>query len=125
MKHYCDEHSSRIYAPALRKGDVLFWNSRTIHGSMPTRDDGFSRKSLTAHFLPADLGFGNLFATKDRVAYRVHDGRKYFANQPEYSTKSMVLARIKSLLYNRPHLLRVARKLQRRSISDWTTKRRT
>lgn len=53
VKRHCDENCERIYAPALRKGDVLFWNSRTIHGSMPTQDDAFSRKSLTAHFLPA------------------------------------------------------------------------
>lgn len=47
----------KIFAPSLRKGDVLFWNSGTIHGSRKTVDDKFSRKSFTAHFLPSNLKF--------------------------------------------------------------------
>ena len=47
----------KIFAPSLRKGDVLFWNSGTIHGSKKTVDDKFSRKSFTAHFLPSKLKF--------------------------------------------------------------------
>jgi phytanoyl-CoA hydroxylase len=39
-------------APALRRGDVLFWHAQTIHGSLETRQPQFSRSSLTAHFLP-------------------------------------------------------------------------
>lgn len=39
--------------PALKKGDVLFWNANTIHGSLPTTTPQFSRRSLTAHFIPA------------------------------------------------------------------------
>jgi phytanoyl-CoA hydroxylase len=35
----------------LHKGDVLFWTSRTIHGSLPARERGVSRASLTAHYL--------------------------------------------------------------------------
>jgi phytanoyl-CoA hydroxylase len=38
-------------SPFLAKGDVLFWNSRTVHGSLPARRPGFSRASLTAHYL--------------------------------------------------------------------------
>lgn len=39
-------------APALRKGDVLFWMSKTIHGSLETLQPKFSRSSLTTHFIP-------------------------------------------------------------------------
>jgi phytanoyl-CoA hydroxylase len=39
-------------APALKKGDVLFWNSKTIHGSLETRQPQYSRCSLTAHYIP-------------------------------------------------------------------------
>jgi phytanoyl-CoA hydroxylase len=39
-------------APALQKGDVLFWNSKTIHGSLETRQPEYSRSSLTAHYIP-------------------------------------------------------------------------
>jgi phytanoyl-CoA hydroxylase len=41
-----------LMAPALRKGDVLFWNSGTIHGSLKTQDESFSRKSFTCHYVP-------------------------------------------------------------------------
>jgi phytanoyl-CoA hydroxylase len=39
-------------APALRKGDVLFWAAKTIHGSLPTTEPTRSRRSFTAHFIP-------------------------------------------------------------------------
>ena len=38
--------------PALTKGDVLFWNSKTVHGSLETRQPEYSRSSLTAHYIP-------------------------------------------------------------------------
>lgn len=44
-------------APALRKGDALFWNSRTIHGSLETREPHYSRSSVTAHYIPSSTRF--------------------------------------------------------------------
>ncbi len=44
-------------APALRKGDVLFWSSKTIHGSLKTTQPQFSRSSFTAHFIPQSTKF--------------------------------------------------------------------
>jgi phytanoyl-CoA hydroxylase len=41
-------------SPFLAKGDVLFWTSRTVHGSLPARRPGVSRASLTAHYLRED-----------------------------------------------------------------------
>jgi phytanoyl-CoA hydroxylase len=43
-----------LVAPFLAKGDVLFWNSLTVHGSLQRMRPGVSRASLTAHFLPRD-----------------------------------------------------------------------
>ena len=40
-------------APALSKGDILFWNSLTIHGSLDTQDST-SRSSLTFHTIPSN-----------------------------------------------------------------------
>ena len=37
-------------APFLAAGDVLFWNSLTVHGSLPASRPGVSRTSLTAHY---------------------------------------------------------------------------
>ena len=36
----------------IRKGDVLFWHPNLIHGSSLQNKDGYSRKSLTAHYFP-------------------------------------------------------------------------
>jgi phytanoyl-CoA hydroxylase len=52
-------------APALRKGDVLFWNSKTIHGSLQTAQPQFSRSSMTAHIIPCSTGFLQ-FQTRER-----------------------------------------------------------
>ncbi len=39
-------------APLLRQGDLLLWTSMVIHGSLPTLDERWSRRSLTAHYVP-------------------------------------------------------------------------
>lgn len=44
-------------APAMRKGDVLFWSAKTIHGSLQTRQPDRSRCSYTAHFIPESTDF--------------------------------------------------------------------
>jgi len=97
---------------------VLFWNSRTVHGALPTKDGKFSRKSLTAHYLPSHMAFGNLFTEKDWINYHSYNEHRYFANQPEYSMKAMLISRVKQTLYDHPVALKLARKLQRHSISD-------
>lgn len=42
-----------LRAPVLRCGDVLFWNSRIIHGAFEPLDARITRNSYTAHFIPA------------------------------------------------------------------------
>jgi phytanoyl-CoA hydroxylase len=46
-----------VEAPALRQGDVLFWNSKTIHGSLPTSQAEYSRSSFTGHYIPESHRF--------------------------------------------------------------------
>jgi phytanoyl-CoA hydroxylase len=46
-----------IRAPALAKGDVLFWNALTIHGSLKTQDPRYSRSSVTCHAIPSSRRF--------------------------------------------------------------------
>jgi phytanoyl-CoA hydroxylase len=41
-----------IRAPLLEKGDVLLWNSMTIHGSLDSQDPLHSRSSVTCHAIP-------------------------------------------------------------------------
>jgi len=47
-------HQVGFTAPYLAAGDVLFWNSLTIHGSLPASRKGVSRRSFTAHYLRDD-----------------------------------------------------------------------
>ena len=42
----------KIKAPYLNKGDVLFWNSKTIHGSLDSQSTTNSRSSITLHGIP-------------------------------------------------------------------------
>jgi phytanoyl-CoA hydroxylase len=55
-----EDGSVPIWAPALAAGDVLFWGSRMFHGSTATTDPRFSRKSLTAHYIPVSHEFGSI-----------------------------------------------------------------
>lgn len=41
-----------IRAPLLEQGDVLFWNSWTIHGSLNSQDPVHARSSITCHAIP-------------------------------------------------------------------------
>jgi phytanoyl-CoA hydroxylase len=50
-----DEDGLERLAPDMKKGDVIFWNSKTIHGSFSQKNEMYSRKSITAHFHP--VGF--------------------------------------------------------------------
>ena len=50
-------HGLECRAPALRKGDVLFWSSKTIHGSLGTAQEEHSRASFTSHVIPGSRGF--------------------------------------------------------------------
>jgi phytanoyl-CoA hydroxylase len=118
IRQYVDENRNQVLAPALNKGDVLFWNSRLIHGALPTKNAMYSRKSLTAQFLPSHLHFGNLFTTKDWITYQYYYGHRYFANQPEYSVNAMLASKVKQAIYDHPRILRLVRKIQKHSISD-------
>src|SRR5262249_14293737 len=44
-------------APALQRGDVLFWSAKTIHGSLRTQGTKRTRQSLTAHYIPRSHRF--------------------------------------------------------------------
>ncbi|MGH8591449.1 MAG: phytanoyl-CoA dioxygenase family protein [Gammaproteobacteria bacterium] len=53
IKKIISDNALELRAPCLRKGDVLFWNSKTIHGSLKTVQPEYSRSSLTAQYIPA------------------------------------------------------------------------
>jgi hypothetical protein len=65
------------------------------------------------------MQFGNLFTSKPWVKYERHGEHIYFANQPEYSLRSMLVSKLKLTLYDSPQLLKLARKLQRGGVLDY------
>ena len=50
-----DEGIFTCKAPCFRTGDVIFWDSRTVHGSLATDEPRYSRPSFTAHFEAATV----------------------------------------------------------------------
>lgn len=81
------EKNFDIRAPRLSQGDVLFWNSMTIHGSLDTIHSSMSRSSITFHAIRTsskfnvfrnslrDLGssgsnFFDVFRPKDQLSKR-------------------------------------------------------
>jgi phytanoyl-CoA hydroxylase len=65
VKRVIREQGLVCRAPALSKGDVLFWAAKTIHGSLRTTEPTRSRRSFTAHFIPDRCRFFQ-FKTRNR-----------------------------------------------------------
>jgi len=111
LKKYLDTNKDDIYAHALQKGDVLFWNSRTIHGSTETLNFQYSRKSLTAHYLPSKYQFGKRYiSTPGLVDYADYKGMKYRLAPPAqkyYSVSAKVKTELFQYLWERPKLRRM------------------
>lgn len=93
MKDYFDANQDKVFAPALNKGDALFWNARLVHGASPTIDPSFSRKSLAAHFIPSEYKFENLFTTKVYIEDETYKGVKIYSgtvpDSSEWASKKM------------------------------------
>tara|TARA_A100001015_G_scaffold288496_1_gene359405 strand:- start:671 stop:1672 length:1002 start_codon:yes stop_codon:yes gene_type:complete len=45
----CKKNNLTFKAPLLKQGDILFWNSKTLHGSLNSQSKNFSRSSITLH----------------------------------------------------------------------------
>ena len=54
----------KINAPYMAKGDILFWNSRTMHGSIDSQNANFSRSSITMHAIAESHKFLQLHSRK-------------------------------------------------------------
>ena len=117
LKEYVELHQNEIYAPALKKGDILFWNSGTVHGSLPTRNPRYSRKSLTAHYLPSQYPSGSRYAEKPSIIdYGVYQGMKYRlvpSHQKDYSPTAKLRTEVWQYVWNRPKLARMAQTVKK------------
>jgi len=65
-----------LYAPALKKGDIFFWGSRVIHGSIAGTNNNLRRRSIAAHFVPEGMKAGNL-ETEFQLIYKKEKGLTY------------------------------------------------
>ena len=61
-----------IRAPMLSRGDILFWNSMTIHGSLNTIHSEHSRSSITFHAIRSSSKF-NVYRTALRDMGNIGD----------------------------------------------------
>ena len=57
LRNFISNNKGLLKIPSLKTGDIVFWNSRTIHGSTKTIDPSFSRKSFTCHYIPKSVEF--------------------------------------------------------------------
>jgi phytanoyl-CoA hydroxylase len=73
------EIKAEIRAPALRKGEILFWNALTVHGSLDSRDPNHSRSSITCHAIPATHRFMQFHARLFDLPVELVNGTEIFA----------------------------------------------
>jgi phytanoyl-CoA hydroxylase len=64
----------KLRAPALAAGDVLFWKSKTIHGSLASEGTTKTRQSLTAHYIPKSHRFLQLQSRIKPLVLSEHNG---------------------------------------------------
>jgi phytanoyl-CoA hydroxylase len=108
-----EENKSSLRAPALKKGDVLFWNSKTIHGALPTTNGAYSRKSLTAHYLPSGFKFGNMWGELAKpIEYFDYKGMNCRLNEKQYSLQSVAKYKVKHFLDRHPLMRRMVTNLK-------------
>jgi len=76
----------KIKAPYMAIGDILFWNSWTIHGSIDSQNQNFSRSSITMHAIPENHKFLQFHSRKmdlqtddlgNSLIYRPKDQSKF------------------------------------------------
>ncbi len=127
--HYKDEvleiaHGLQLTckAPFLAAGDILFWNSLTLHGSLSASRRGVSRASLTAHYLRRDdsmLQFHSRVRSQELTDYHglpvavLHDQAKW-SNQL-----------VREFGYRFPDLYMAARKLALKAVLSHSTASRS
>ncbi len=82
---------AEIRAPALRKGEVLFWNALTVHGSLDSQDPDCSRSSITCHAIPAAHRFLQFHSRVLDLPTEMVNGVEMFAPKDLGRMKNRVL----------------------------------
>ena len=74
MATFAGGSALRLVAPELKQGDMILWSSLTIHGSLATTQPDRSRRSFTAHYIPASQTY--LWGRKAEGSNREFDGQR-------------------------------------------------
>lgn len=98
----------RCAAPALEQGDALFWNAKTIHGSLDTQQSQYSRASLTAHYIPETARFVQFQSRIKPLNLREYNGMQ--VHHPK-SLDSMSKRMILNIETSFPRSFRLAKKV--------------
>lgn len=98
----------RCHAPAMRKGDVLFWGSKTIHGSLVTTEGRRSRASITAHAIPRSRPFVQFQSREKRLALQRIDGVAIHCPKDQNRLANRAVLRIETAF---PGLFQAAKRL--------------
>jgi len=87
------KNALELRAPALNAGDVLFWNAKTMHGSLPTHATMRTRQSLTAHYIPKSHRFLSLQSQIRPLALKTYNGINVHCpkDQQRFSNRLMLL----------------------------------
>jgi phytanoyl-CoA hydroxylase len=95
-------------APVLRKGDVLFWSSKTIHGSFETTRPEFSRASFTTHVIPLSTSFLQFQTRQKPLKLRTVNGIQVNFPKDQNEWKNRAVMTVETSF---PRSFRLAKKL--------------
>jgi phytanoyl-CoA hydroxylase len=90
------KRSLEIRAPALSKGDVLFFNALTMHGSLKSQDPNNARSSITCHAIPLAKNFLQFQTRVMRLKTSNLNGTSIFKPKDLASPKNRAILYIES-----------------------------
>jgi phytanoyl-CoA hydroxylase len=103
------EHGVSWRAPYLAKGDVLFWNSLTIHGSLPPfPGSSDSRKSLTGHYLRSGHQLFQFHTRVRRQKMKEHNGTQIGLLHDQDEVRNQL---VRAFAYHFPNLWTLGRRI--------------
>ena len=108
----------QIRAPALEKGDVLFWNAFTIHGSLDSQDPVHSRSSITCHAIPGSRKLLHHQILVWDVETDSVNGTKIFRPKDLGAAKSRLIFEVESRF---PALFYWAKRVAVKQVFRWKT----
>lgn len=115
VKKVLEEHGFECRAPALSKGDALFWNGKTIHGSLETTDPQFSRRSFTGHYIPESQRFLQFQSIIKPLHIEVINGMQVHHPKDLRSFKNRAILTVET---NFPKSFRLAKRLMIKALTS-------